>query len=215
MRGTTSLTINFLDTFVLSALTLYPNPSLTGNKIVSEKGAPARKHRHGGWGALGNRHFCSPTQDLMITACPSKTDIDGIDSKNGIFESFVSPMCSSSVEGELSSHDRTAVYSEVPGESADLRFRAGVNTVTLHYFSRHFSRHCEVVVKLWEHARCAYEHFQVFNDINGVNQDVFQIFDTFQGSTYRNSVCLLPKCTAGISDSGFSHIKCVLDSNAA
>ena len=110
--------------------------------MSQKKGAAARKHRHGGWGALKNRHLCSPTQKLIITACPSKTYIDGIDGTHDSIESIessVSPVCYSSVESEFSSYDRTAVYSEVPGESADLHFCTGVHTVTVPYFSRHFA----------------------------------------------------------------------------
>ena len=124
-------------------------------------------------------------------------------------------MCYSSVESDFPSYDRTAVYPEVPGESADLHCSTRLTAVTLPYFSRHFTRHCEIVVKLWTHARCAYDHFQVFNGVNSVNQDVCRFVDTFQGSMDRNAGCILSECIARVSDSGFSRIKHIVDSNAA
>ena len=60
------------------------------------------------------------------------------------------------------------MYSEVPGEPADLHFPTELDTFALHGFSRQFYRHCEAVVKLWAHARGANDNFQVFEGIKGV-----------------------------------------------
>ena len=184
--------------------------------MSKKKGAPARKHRRGGWGALRNRHICSPTQDLNITACPSKTlisGIDGIDGIQNVSKNF--PVCCSSNESEFSSYDGTAVDSEVPGESADLHLGTSGNAVIVPDFSRLFSRHCEQVLKLWAHARCNYEFSPVFNHINGFSQEFFQVFDTFQDYKDINLGYILSKCITEVSDAGLRHRKMVLDSNVA